>query len=194
MVELLNCARKARQKFLRATVGAKNEAAAALLAAFGFREKETHACLRLPRPRALPESSPPAGIELRRVGPDQADAYFAFTRSLLPREERQTRALLKADHYVAICAWREGSPVACVEVDLRYDDVATVEQLEAPPSLLAKGFGNTLLLEAARHAFGDERIQALDLVMKGADPARREALAKSGFTVRHELVSHDLRL
>ena len=104
------------------------------------------------------------------------------------------RNLLKADNYVAIFAWKDGQPIACVEVDMRFGDAATIENLDAPPSMLHGGLGNALLLEAARTAFSTERIQGLDLLMSGTDRARRDGMAEHGFEVRHELVTFELRL
>ena len=112
----------------------------------------------------------------------------------MPRQPKQTRSLLKSDNYGAILAFRGDKPVGCVEVDMRFDTTASIENLDAPPSLLHKGLGNALLSEAVRTAFEDERIESLDLLMTGTDRARLESLAEHGFTVRHELLAYELRL
>ena len=190
---LLDQARAARQRHVRTMVGARNKAAQALLKAAGFRARDRHTCLRLARTPRFPDIELD-GIEIRRVDAELADTYFDFTRKFVPRQPAQTRSLLKTDSYCAILAFKKGKPVGCVEVDLRNGPIASVENLDAPPSLLHKGLGNALLSEAVRAAFERDEVQAIDLLMSGTDRERLDALAERGFEVRHELVGYELRL
>lgn len=191
--ELLGQARGARQRHVRTMVGALNKAAQALLKAAGFRSRDRHTCLRLARTPRFPEIELD-DIEIRRVDPELSDLYFDFTRKFVPRQPGQTRSLLKTDNYCAILAFKKGKPVGCVEVDLRNGPTASVENLDAPPSLLHKGLGNALLSEAVRAAFERNDVVSLDLLMSGTDRERLDALADRGFEVRHELIGYELRL
>ncbi|MHC4549975.1 MAG: GNAT family N-acetyltransferase [Planctomycetota bacterium] len=190
---LMDDAREAHQKSLRVCVGTHNGAGQALLKADGFTQAERNTCLRLARPSSVPELEM-EGIRIERVDSEHGDTYFDFTRKLIPRQRRQVRALLKAEHYAAFLAYKRGKPVGCIEVDMRYGDTAVVENVDAPPSLLSRGLGNTLLAEAVREAFANQHIQALTFLMSGTDRARLEALAQQGFQVSHELVAFELRL
>jgi len=187
-------ARDAHQKHVRVCLGAHNGAGQALLRAEGFRASERHTCLRLPRPAEVPVLEEMPGIRVERVDADHAKTYFDFTCKFVPRQPRQVGALLKAEEYAAFLAYKSGRPVACVEVDMRYGEVATVENVDGPPSLLHRGLGNLLLAEAARHAFGSDRIQAVELLMPGTDRARHDQMRERGFQVQHELVAFELRI
>ncbi|MHC4819560.1 MAG: GNAT family N-acetyltransferase, partial [Planctomycetota bacterium] len=161
MQAMLQNARDAQQKHVRACIGAHNGAGQALLRAEGFRATGRHTCLSLPRPPHLPALEEMQGIRVARVDPEDGDAYFDFTCKLVPRQPRQVGALLKADYYAAFLAYKGGRPVACVEVDMRWGKTATVENVDGPPSLLHRGLGNRLLAEAAHTAFGNDRIGAV---------------------------------
>jgi ribosomal protein S18 acetylase RimI-like enzyme len=191
---LLQNARDAHQKHVRVGVGAHNGAGQALLRAEGFRATERHTCLRLQQPPEIPALDEMAGIRVARVDADHSDRYFDFTCKFVPRQPRQVGALLKADDYAAFLAYKGDRPVACVEVDMRYGDVATVENVDGPPSLLHRGLGNLLLAEAARVAFEHARIQAVDLLMPGTDRARHDQMRERGFQIQHELVAYELRI
>jgi ribosomal protein S18 acetylase RimI-like enzyme len=191
--DLLNQARQARQRHVRTMVGSQNKAGQALLKSAGFKQRERHTCLRLTRPEQFPGIELD-GIEIRRVDDELDDVYFEFTRRFVPRQPKQTRSLLKTDSYCAILAFKKNKPVGCVEVDFRHSPNASIENLDAPPSLLHKGLGNALLSEAVRAAFDREDIETLDLLMSGTDRARLEALVEHGFEIRHELIAYELRL
>jgi len=192
--DLIDQARVARQRYVRAAVGARNEAGRALLKRAGFRRKETHTCLRLARPASVPAIAA-EGVDIRRVDPeDDHDAYFEFTRKLVPRQPKQTRSLLKSDAYVVVLAFKNDRPVGCVEVDLRHGAAASVENLDAPPSLLHRGLGNALLAEAMAAAFERDDVESVDLLVSGTDRARLDGLRDAGFQVRHELVGYELRV
>jgi len=191
---LVQNAKDAHQKHVRVCLGAHNGAGQALLRAEGFRASERHTCLRMPRPAEVPALEEMAGIRVERVDADDDDTYFDFTCKFVPRQPRQIGALLKADEYAALLAYKSGRPVACVEVDMRYGDIATIENVDGPPSLLHRGLGNLLLAEAARLAFGNDRIQAVELLMPGTDRARHDKMRERGFQVQHELVAFELRI
>ncbi|MHC4138016.1 MAG: GNAT family N-acetyltransferase [Planctomycetota bacterium] len=194
MQAMVQNARDAHQKHVRVCVGAHNGAGQALLRAEGFRASERHTCLRLPRPPEIPALEEMQGIRVERVDPEHAETYFDFTCKFVPRQPRQVGALLKADAYAAFLAYKGGRPVACVEIDMRYGEIATVENVDGPPSLLHRGLGNLLLAEAARVAFGNDRIQAVELLMPGTDRARHDQMRERGFQVQHELVAFEQRI
>jgi len=187
-------ARDAHQKHIRVCVGAHNGAGQALLRAEGFRASERHTCLRLPRPPQVPAPDEVQGIRIERVDAEHDDTYFDFTCRFVPRQPRQVGALLKADEYAAFLAYRGGRPVACVEVDMRFGEIATVENVDGPPSLLHRGLGNLLLAEAVHVAFRNDRIQAVELLMPGTERARHDQMRKRGFQVQHELVVFEQRI
>jgi len=191
--ELVDHARVARQKYVRVAIGEDNAAAETLLRRAGFRRRDTHTCVRLKRPKALPKFDVP-DVKVTRVEPEDDTLYYGFTCKFVPRIKRQTRSLLKSDDYIAILAHKRDRPVGCVEVDLRFGDVASIENLDAPPSLLHKGLGNALVGEAMRAAFERESVTAIDLLLAGEDDQRVEAMKAMGFEVRHKLVAHELRL
>ena len=193
LTALLEQARTAGQKAVRAAVGTHNGAGRAFLEAAGFRAKEGHTCLRLPRPPRLP-SVEMKGITLRPVEAEDGALYYDFTKRLVPRQPKQARALLKSDEYVAILAWRGQEPVGCVEIDMRAGDVASLEVLEGPPPLLQKGLGNLLLAEAIRVAFSADRTTCLDFLLAGAEAGRIEHMTKLGFQVRYELLGLEMKL
>ncbi|MHC4972152.1 MAG: GNAT family N-acetyltransferase [Planctomycetota bacterium] len=194
MQAMVQNARDAHQKHVRACVAARNGAGQALLRAEGFRATGRHTCLRLSRPREIPALEEMQGIRVERVDPDDGEAYFKFTSKLVPRQPRQVGALLKANDYAAFLAHKGGRPVACVEVDMRWGETATVENVDGPPSLLHRGLGNRLLAEAAHVAFANDRIQAVELLMPGTDRARHDQMRARGFEVLHELVTFELRI
>ncbi len=191
--DLTDQARVARQRYVRTAVGARNRGAQALLKKAGFKRKETHTCLRLARPESIPTIAVD-NVEIRRVESELDDLYFDFTRKLVPRQPKQMRSLLKSDAYVVILAFKNDKPVGCVEVDLRNGSVASVENLDAPPSLLHRGLGNALLVEAMAAAFERDNVDVLDLVVSGTDRSRLEGLQSAGFQVRHEVIGYELRV
>ena len=77
---------------------------------------------------------------------------------------------------------------------MRRSERASLEHLDGQPSLIHKGLGNLMLADAIRTAFEPDRIQHLDLLVSGADRARLEAYAESGFHIRHELISYEAKL
>jgi len=192
LVDLVQCGRDARQRHLRAVIGSNNTAGSALLKAAGFQPRDRHTCVRLARPPAVPELDL-EGLRVERVDSEHGDTYYDFTQKLVPRQRRQVRGLLKADDYAAFLAYKDGKPVACIEIDMRYGDVASVETVEAPPSIMSK-VGNALLLHAVRLAFEHDRIQSVDLLMAGTDRAQLEKMAEHGFEIRHELVAFEMKL
>ena len=191
---LVQNAREAHQKHVRACVGAHNGAGQALLRAEGFRASGRHTCLRLTRPPQIPALEELPGLRIERVDPEDGDDYFRFTCRLVPRQPRQVGALLKAEEYAAFLAYKGDRPVACVEVDMRWGETATVENVDGPPSLLHRGLGNRLLAEATHVAFSNDRIQAVELLMPGTERARHDQMRARGFEVAHELVTFELRI
>ena len=191
--DLLLQARNAKQKIVRGAVGVENGAGQALLKSAGFKPRERHTCLRLGRPEKLPRL-PVEGVRLVQVDYDDGDAYHDYCKRLMPRQAKQTRALLKTDEYCIIQAFKGNKRVGCVEIDMRYDDTAVVETIDASTSLLHKGLGNALLAEAIRVAFERQGIEHLDLLMQGADRARIEEMTALGFTAKHELQAFELKL
>ncbi len=191
--ELLANARAARQKYVRSAVGADNEAGQTVLRQAGFKYKETHTCVRLNRPKTAPMFTLD-GIVLERMEAEDDERYHAFTSKFVARLARQTRSLLKSDDYTAVLATKAGRPVGCVEVDLRFGNVASIENLDAPPSLLHKGLGNALVGEAMRAAFERDSTTAIDILLAGADEERIDGMRAMGFDVRHQLTAFELRL
>jgi ribosomal protein S18 acetylase RimI-like enzyme len=191
---MLQNARDAHQKHVRVGVGAHNGAGQALLRAEGFRASERHTCLRLQRPPEIPEIEEMPGIRIERVDAEHDHVYFDFTCKLVPRQPRQVGALLKTDAYAALLAYKGDRPVACVEVDMRYGEIATVENVDGPPSLLHRGLGNLLLAEATRVAFANDRIKAVEMLMPGTDRARHDQMRERGFQVQHELVAFEQKI
>lgn len=191
---IVQSARVAHQKHVRACVGAHNGAGQALLRAEGFRASGRHTCLRLARPPEIPRLEELPGLRIERVDPEDWQAHFDFTCRLVPRQARQISALLKADDYAAFLAYKGDRPVACVELDMRWGETATVENVDGPPSLLHRGLGNRLLAEAMHTAFGKDRIQAVELLMPGTERARHDQMRARGFEVTHELVAFELRV
>jgi ribosomal protein S18 acetylase RimI-like enzyme len=187
-------AREARQKHVRVCVGEHNGAGQALLRAEGFRASGRHTCLRLPRPPRVPVLEGMPGFRVERVDAEDGDAYYKFTCKFVPRQPRQVGALLKADDYAAFLAYKGDRPVACVEVDMRYGEVATVENVDGPASLLHRGLGNLLLAVATGYAFGNDRVQAVELLMPGTERARHDQMRARGFDVRHELVAFERKI
>ena len=191
--DLLDQARTAHQKQLTASVGSQNLAGGALLKAEGFRKRATHTCLRMTRPPRPAELSM-NDIIVRRVAYDDADVVSEYIKPLVPRTAKQTRSLLKSDEYAIILAFRNGSPTGLVEVDMRYGEIASVEHLEGPDTLIQKGLGNLLLAEAVRVAFQDESIDRLDLLVAGTNKKLIASYVEAGFQRRHELVTYELKL
>lgn len=190
---LLDQARAARQRILQAAIGKQNGAAEAMLLGCGFRQRKVQTCLRLEKPRQIPELEMD-GLRIRRVGPDDADALFAFTSRLVPRTAKQVRSLLKSDGYVVLLAYRGEEVVGFGEVDLRYGPVATVEQVDGVPYLIRKGLGNVLLARLMDLAFAGG-VEALELVVAAEPSGKRvSGYVAAGFEVRAELVGFEFKL
>ena len=193
LADLQDQAKQAHQKYVRAAVGAMNRGGQAFLTAAGLKQQERHTCLSLQRPERF-VTLEMEGITLRRAFYEDADEVYRFTQRLVPRTFRQVKSLLRTDAYAITLAHRQGKPVGYVEVDMRRNERASLEHLDGQPSLIHKGLGNLMLADAIRTAFEPDRIQHLDLLVSGADRARLEAYAESGFHIRHELISYEAKL
>lgn len=191
--KLIDQARGARQKRVDAMVGAANVAGIGLLRAGKFRERGRHTCFRMARPPTIPEF-PDEGIRIRRANYDHAGEIHEFVSRFLPRSEKQTRSLLKSTDYAVVTAEEGGRILGVAEVDLRFGEVATVEHLDVDAAFEGKGLGQRILAEAIRAAFERRSIQALDLVVAGADAAQTAAYAEAGFVQRHELIEFERSL
>lgn len=182
------------QKSVRGAVGAQNAAGNALLRKAGFSERARHACLRLGRPERFADI-PVEGIRVKRGNYDHAGEAHDFIRRFVPRTEKQTRSLLKSNDYLVVLAQRgKGAIVGMAEVDLRWGDIATVENLEAEPELLASGLGMALLCEAIRAAFERKKTTFLDLVVEAPTPEQLKSYEEAGFTKRYDVVEYVLSL
>lgn len=191
--DLLQQARSADQKHVRTMVGADNGAAAALLSANGFRRKKTYASLMIDRPAHFPELAMDT-ITIRRVSYDDANEVVAFTEKIIPRRAKQVRSLLKTDDYAILLAYRKGKLSAVAELDMRYGEVATVEQIDGNGSLLRKGLGNLLLARLMPIAFANARIHRFELLIAGTDRAQLEAYDKAGFKAAGELHGYEIKV
>jgi len=191
--DLLRQARAARQKHVRVSVGVRNKAAHEVLRRLGAKPRGRVTCVRLARPPQFSRFEI-EGIRLERAEAEQGNELFDFTKRLVPRQAKQMRALLKSDRYCAILARRGGKVIGCVESDLRYGDTCTVENLEAPPSLLHKGLGNALLSEAIGVAFAQESIRFVEFCLPSSEGERLRGLIELGFEKRHELATFELKL
>jgi ribosomal protein S18 acetylase RimI-like enzyme len=193
LIDLLGQARDNGQKRVRAVVGAENAGGQAFLKEAGFKATDRHTCLRLPRPPQFPEIKM-SGITTRRAWADDSELLFELSSKLSPRTQKQLRSLLKTNTYGVVVAFQKLRPVGFAEVDLRQGESASLEQIEGPPSLIHKGLGNLLLAEAIRIAFDDDRIDALDVLMVGAEQARLKAYEEVGFARSHELIAFESKV
>lgn len=191
--DLLDQARSNKQKYARATVGEMNAAGQAMLAAAGFKQKEKHTCLRLDRPAKPPEMKM-EGVFVRRVWEEDDEVVYELTRKVIPRTPKLARSMLKTDTYAVLLAFVSKKPVGFVEVDMRHGDVATIEQVDGPPSLIQKGLGNLLLSEAIGTAMEKAHIHHIEMLMAGTDSAQLRRYEEAGFQKLHELVTYERKL
>lgn len=182
---LLDQARVLRQKTAYATVAVDNGAAEALLKLRGFKKQDTHTCLRLSRTDRLAQLDMD-NVRVRRVDYDDWETVYEFTSKLVPRTEKQARSLLKSEEYAVVLAYRRAKVVGFAELDMRYGDVATVEQVDGVPSLLNKGLGNVLLAHLIPEAFRAGR-KHVELVVAAAGTENLQSHLDAGFEVRCEL-------
>jgi ribosomal protein S18 acetylase RimI-like enzyme len=186
LVELLGRARAERQRRVRASVGAANEAGRAFLVAAGFEEVGRNVVLRIGRAESVP-ALPLEGVFFAHSSYEHASEVHAYTRRFLPRTEKQTQSLLKSHGYEILLAHQQGRVVGFAEVDARFGEVATLEAVDGDGTLLNAGLGAALVAEALRAAFAHARIQAVDLLVPAGDE-RLETYLECGFTKRGELV------
>ncbi|MEM8884201.1 MAG: GNAT family N-acetyltransferase [Planctomycetota bacterium] len=191
--DLVQQARDARQKELRATVGGMNQAARALLEAAGFKTIACNSVLRLGRPESFGNLHL-EGIKVRQATYDDWEDAHEFVRKLVPRTEKQTRSVLKTSEYIMLLAYQRRLIIGFAEVDVRSGDVATLEHLDGPPNLLHKGLGNLLLWESVRAAFERPEVEFFDFVVVGNDPTVLSRYVDAGFERKHDLVIYELAL
>ncbi len=189
LVEILRQARLVRQRRVRASVGAFNNAAQAFLRESGFVEVARHTCLRLPRVSEVPFFKT-RRARVARAKYDHTPEVHAFVRKFVPRTERQTRSLLKSDSYAIFIAYEREAIVGFVEVDMRFGEVATIEQLQGKQPLLGKGLGVALMAEGARCAFAHPDVRYLDFVIAGDAPREIRRYTRAGFLARHDVVEY----
>ncbi|MGH7162425.1 MAG: GNAT family N-acetyltransferase [Planctomycetota bacterium] len=196
LLDLVSQARTAGQTAVWASIGVENGAGIALLCDTGFEAKASHTCFRLSRPAvfpALPEFAV-EGAQVRRANVDHADQVHEFTRHYVPRNDKQTRCLLKSGDYLVIIAERHDRIVGFAEADLRYGDVATVEYLDGRDPLVEKGLGNALLAELIRAAFERTTVQHVDFLVPETEGERIERLTREGLQRRYVLVTYERSL
>ncbi|MHC4222519.1 MAG: GNAT family N-acetyltransferase [Planctomycetota bacterium] len=191
--DLIGQARENNLKQLRVVVGETNQAAQGFLGASRFKAMERHTCLRLARPSRQVDMKM-QDVTARRAWADDSELLYELSCRLAPRTEKQLRSLLKTTTYGVVVAFQKLKPVGFAEVDLRHGNVATLEQVEGPPSLIHKGLGNLLLLESMRIAFADEQIEALEVLVMGAEPERLEAYEAVGFQRKHGLIAFESKV
>ncbi len=193
LYDLLDQARTARQKTVRACVAARNAAGRRLLEGAGFKSVEKHLCLRMAKPEIIPTFEV-EGVTLRRMEYEDADEAHAYLRRNVPRTARQTRSLLKSDDYAVVLAFHGKEAVGVVEVEMRYGDPARVEFLEGNSDLLQRGLGNALFAAAVRIAFSNAACQHLEFLVPGGDQSRVDAHRSAGFRERGEFACYELKL
>ncbi len=183
--DLLGQAKTAKQKRICACIGAENGGGRAFARAMGFKQKETHTVLRisLPFEAARPEVK---NVRVRRANYDHASLIHDYCRAVIPRNEKQTRSLLKTGSYAILMAEDKTKIVGLGELDMRYGDTATVEFLDGKSSLINKGLGNLILAEMIETASSQRGIEHIDLLVKGTDAKRIDAYRKIGFELRYE--------
>ncbi|MHC4932598.1 MAG: GNAT family N-acetyltransferase [Planctomycetota bacterium] len=191
--DLIGQARKNGLKRLRVVVGEANRAAQVFLETSGFKATERHTCLRLARPPRQVEMKM-QGVTARRAWADDSELLYELSCRLAPRTQKQLRSLLKTSTYGIVVAFQKLKPVGFAEVDMRHGTVATLEQVEGPPSLIHKGLGNLLLLEAMRIAFNEKQTEALEVLVMGAEPERLEAYEAVGFQRTHGLLAFESKV
>ena len=192
LAAMLDQARRLHQRFAVATIASANGAAKAALEASGFRKKDEYRCLRLPKPDRLPGLTLD-GVGIRRVDHDDVAEVYEFTNKLVPRAERQVRSLLKSDEYVIILATRGRKVVGFAELDMRYGDIARVEQIDAIPSLITKGLGNILLSNLLPYAYDAGRTH-VEIVVSGPNEDQIDAYAAAGFEPAESLFAYERKL
>ncbi|MCZ6787487.1 MAG: GNAT family N-acetyltransferase [Planctomycetota bacterium] len=183
--DLLGQAKTAKQKRICACIGAENGGGRAFARAMGFKQKETHTVLRisLPFDAVRPEVK---NVRVRRANYDHAALIHEYCRGFIPRNEKQTRSLLKTGGYAILMAEDNTKMVGLGELDMRYGDTATVEFLDGKSSLINKGLGNLILAEMIETASNQRGVENIDLLVKGTDAKRIEAYEKIGFELRYE--------
>lgn len=191
--EIIDQARVADQKEVRATVGGMNQAGRALLKSAGFSSVACNTVLRIRRPETFGELSMD-GVEVVQAVYEDADDVHEFIRKLVPRAPKQTRSLLKTNEYVILLAKQRNRVIGFVEVDLRQGALATLEHLDGPPNMLHQGLGNLLLWEAVRSAFNASAVESFEFVVVGNDPATMLPYLEAGFERCHDLVVYELVL
>jgi len=191
--DLMGQAKTNNLKRLRVVVGEANKAAHGFLETSGFNAMERHTCLRLRRPPRQVDMQM-QGVTARRAWADDSELLYELSCRLAPRTQKQLRSLLKTNTYGIIVAFQKLKPVGFAEVDMRHGKVATLEQVEGPPSLIHKGLGNLLLLEAMRIAFADEQTEALEVLVMGAEPERLKAYEAVGFQRSHGLIAFESKV
>lgn len=191
--DMLQQARTADQKSVTALIGGENGAAAAMLARADFTRKKTYTCLRISKPAHFPELEM-ENVTIRRVGYDGSEEVVEFTKKLVPRRPKQVRSLLKTDDYAVLLAYRKDKLVAFAELDMRFGEVATVEQVDGVASALQKGLGNLLLGRLMPIAFAHARIQQFELLAEGTDRRQLEVYEKAGFKVAGEMHGYESKV
>jgi ribosomal protein S18 acetylase RimI-like enzyme len=191
--EVIDQARVANQKGIRATVGGMNQAARALLKSTGFSSVACNTVLRIRRPDTFGEFHMD-GVEVVQAVYDDSDDVHEFVRKLVPRAPKQTRSLLKTDEYLILLAKQRNRVIGFAEVDLRQGTTATLEHLDGPPNLLHQGLGNLLLWESVRTAFRTKSIESFEFVVVGNDPETLLGYLEAGFERCHDLVIYELDL
>ncbi|MHC4958427.1 MAG: GNAT family N-acetyltransferase [Planctomycetota bacterium] len=180
-------------KHARIQVSSQNGAAQELLPALGFKQKKIYTCLRLKKPEAFPELALP-GIDVRRVDEKEDKAVHEFTKRLMPRPKKQTRALLKSEEYVAVVAYRKGEIVGIAELDLRFGKVGTIEHIDGVPSLIQKGLGAVLIANLMPIVFNDAGGEFIEMMIAGTEREQMKAYAAAGFKKSAELFGFERKL
>ncbi|MHC4849944.1 MAG: GNAT family N-acetyltransferase [Planctomycetota bacterium] len=191
--DLMEQARGAKQKTLRATVGGMNQAGRALLESAGFKTLACNTVLRLGRPERYGELHL-EGVDIRQATYDDWEDVHEFVRKLVPRTEKQTRSVLKTSEYLVLLANQRRRVIGFAEVDLRQGNVATLEHLDGPPNMLHKGLGNLLLWESVRAAFESSETEFFDFVVVGNDPKILSRYMDAGFERRHDQIVFEAKL
>ncbi|MHC4448554.1 MAG: GNAT family N-acetyltransferase [Planctomycetota bacterium] len=191
--DLMEQARRAKQKRLRATVGGMNQAGRALLGSAGFKTLACNTVLRLGRPDRYGELHL-EGVDVRQATYDDWEDVHEFVRKLVPRTEKQTRSVLKTSEYLVLLANQRRRVIGFAEVDLRQGNVATLEHLDGPPNMLHKGLGNLMLWESVRTAFQNPEVEFFDFVVVGNDSKVLSRYMDAGFERRHDLIVFEAKL
>jgi hypothetical protein len=133
-------------------------------------------------------------VTIRRVSYEDADEVVNATRKLVPRRPKQVRSLLKTDDYAILLGYRKGKLVGFAELDMRFGNVATVEQIDGTPSAIQRGLGNLLLARLMPIAFAHARIEHFELLAEGTDRGQLETYEMAGFKTHGELHGYEIKV